>query len=219
MEEYDIARSTLHDIKDSQDKLKKYEMEFGHLCQGGLHGTTPQLTVGRMKRNEVRNCTLEKEVEDRLRSQCNQTVVESGILPQEMISVLIDNCVFDTCSIYQNTSGNANVVENWLGEVQASVVDISDVQNKTTDTDVIPEILFQEPFSVTTKVTEMTEPGSSENTDPVDDTSSATPITKPGSPADKGHDEETSSVHLHRAGVATHFRQSSNDRSTDNYDN
>ncbi|XP_064080002.1 mucin-2-like isoform X2 [Macrobrachium nipponense] len=131
---------------------------------GGLYGAPSGKTLRRMKRSEPVNCTLEREVEDRLRSQCNQIVEGSGGLPAEMITPLIDNCVFDVCSIYQNTSGNASAIEEWLGEVRKSAADISDVQNKTTDADVPPEILFQDPFvnvTVTTVVTEATKPGSS----------------------------------------------------------
>ncbi|XP_066965164.1 uncharacterized protein [Macrobrachium rosenbergii] len=130
-------------------------------AKDGLFGAPSVQTVRRMKRSEAVNCTLEKEIEEKLRSQCNQIVEESGSLPEKMISVLFDNCVFDICSIYQNTSGNTSAIEEWLGEVQKSVADISDVQNKTTDTDVLPEILFLDPFSVTTVATEVNEPESS----------------------------------------------------------
>ncbi|XP_066965597.1 uncharacterized protein [Macrobrachium rosenbergii] len=105
---------------------------------------------------EVKNCTLEKEVEDRLRSQCIQTVEESGNLSQEMISVLIDNCVLDVCSIYQNTSGNASAVQEWLGGVKTSMEDISDILNKTTDKDILPGILFNDSVVATTVTTELT---------------------------------------------------------------
>ncbi|XP_066965167.1 mucin-2-like [Macrobrachium rosenbergii] len=132
-------------------------------ASGGLSGALSVPKMRRMERSEAANCTLDKEIEDKLRSQCSQIVEGSGGLPQEMIIPLIDNCVFDVCSIYQNTSGNASAIEEWLGEVQKSAADISDVQNKTTDTDVLPEILFLEPFNVTETpvVTEATEPESS----------------------------------------------------------
>ncbi|XP_068237663.1 uncharacterized protein [Palaemon carinicauda] len=117
---------------------------------GGLHGAAPDSSLRRIKRNEPMNCTIEEDVEVKLRSKCNQTIDTSEGLSQEMINILIDNCVYDTCSIYQNTSGNATAIEEWIGQVQATVEDISDIVNKTSDTDVLPEILFQDPFEVTT---------------------------------------------------------------------
>ncbi|XP_066964614.1 uncharacterized protein [Macrobrachium rosenbergii] len=71
------------------------------------------------------------------------------------MAILLDNCVFDLCSIFKNASDNLDAINSWLGEIETSIAEISDVANKTTGSDdILPEPLAEDKLETTTDETE-----------------------------------------------------------------
>ncbi|XP_068237476.1 uncharacterized protein [Palaemon carinicauda] len=86
------------------------------------------------------NCTLDEKLKEELSNRCNETVGPThGLLTEAMIAVLMENCIFDLCAIFKNTSGNFDAIKSWLDEIETSITEISDAANKITGTDILPE--------------------------------------------------------------------------------
>ncbi|XP_064080207.1 mucin-2-like isoform X2 [Macrobrachium nipponense] len=97
-----------------------------------------------------KNCTMNGNG-DELRNRCRETVGSvQDLLTKDTIAVLLDNCVFDLCSIFKNASGDLDAISSWFSEIETSIAEISDVANKTTGLDdILPEPLVDDELETT----------------------------------------------------------------------
>ncbi|KAK7082456.1 hypothetical protein SK128_016619, partial [Halocaridina rubra] len=84
-------------------------------------------------------CEVDNSTRPLLLEKCNEmALMANGSITGEELDTMMNDCMFDLCSVYTNTSGNPEALQEYMGDIMNSTEEIMDNAVKTTDADPLP---------------------------------------------------------------------------------